>query len=126
MSLMGKMPMKNILLIIIDLPELVLRNFYALARLIFFPKLKQQKKIKSLSANAGLIESKHKGLRVISIEVMDGFSVYHGVHKKEIKPETLEKIREAVSTNLTNNNVFVSIEGRDHRMLKVVIQNLTS
>lgn len=123
---MGKMPIKKFLVFILDFPELVLRNFYALAQLIMFPKSKQHKKIKSLSANAVVIESKHKGLRVISIEVMDGFAVYHGIHKKEINQESLVKIQKAIATNLANSNVFVSIEGADRRMLKVVIQNLTS
>lgn len=120
---MTNLSLKNILLAIIDFPELLLRNFFALIRLFFFPGAGNKKKIKSLSANAGLIESKNKGLRVISIEVMDGFAVYHGIHKKQIKPESLEKMRAAISNKLANKNVFVSLEGGDSRMLKVVIQN---
>ena len=123
MSLMSKLSLKNIFIFIIDFPELLLRNFYALIMMFLLPGNRNKKKIKTLSANAGIIESKNKGLKVISIEVMDGFSVYHGVHKKQIKPESLKKMRDAIATKLENKNVFVSFEGEGYRTLKVVIQN---
>lgn len=121
---MQNLSLRNILLLIIDLPELLLREVFVLLRVLFFPADKNKKKIKSLSQNAVIIESKHKGLRVISIEVMDGFSVYHGIHSKAIKPEAIEKIRTALSKKLANNNIFVSLEPGSNRMLKVIIQNV--
>lgn len=114
---------RNIFLFIVDLPEFLLRSIIMASRALFFPSNSQSKKIKTLSQNAILIESKHKGLKVISIEVMDGFTVYHSVHRKQVRFEVLEKIRKAVSKTLSNKNVYVSFESGDPRMLKIVIQN---
>jgi hypothetical protein len=120
---MPNISLRKTIVFIVDLPEYLLLAVFVVIRRYVLPGGGSRNKIKSLSQNAGIIESKHKGLRVISIEVMDGFAVYHGVHKKQIKQESLERIREEISEKLANKNVFVSLDRGDPKMLKVVIQN---
>jgi len=107
---------------ILDLPEAILKVIFRQIFSLFVAPKPGNEKIHTLSQTAGQIEANHKGLRIISIEVLDGFSVYHGVTPKEIAQDKLDIIRTGIAKVLANENVFVTIENNNPKLLKVVIQ----
>lgn len=107
---------------ILDLPEALVKIIFRQLFGLFSAPKPGQEKIKSLSITASKIESNHKGLRIISIEVLDGFSVYHGLVSREIAYDRLDQIRSGIVKMIANENVFVTIEDNNPKLLKVVIQ----
>jgi hypothetical protein len=116
-------PNISVINFILDLPEAIIRVVFRQIVSLFFSKKPGHEKIHSLSLTAGKIEAHHKGLRIISIEILDGFSVYHGVSPKNIADAKLNRIRTGIAKALVNDNVFVTIENNNPRFLKVVIQS---
>jgi len=67
------------------------------------------------------IELACRGLKIFSVEILDNLSIFHGVHPRSIPHMRLGKIGNTLKMKLLNENIFISHEDNNHKLLKIVV-----